>query len=83
MHKREWNEIKTLLEDALAIRIAPTDKEQKWWRISRAPEVLQRERELRQRWAKVVEQRMRSYSENLCAAVHKAIDPAVPIDEAV
>lgn len=80
---REWNEVKTLLENALAIRIAPTDKEQKRWRISRAPEVLQRERELRQRWAKVVEQRIRSYSENLCVVMQKAIDPAVPLDEVV
>lgn len=80
---REWSEIKALLEDALEVRIAPTDKEQKRWRISRAPAVLQRERELRQRWAKVVEQRMRDYRENFCAAMQKIIDPAIPMDEAI
>jgi hypothetical protein len=80
---REWSEIKALLEDALEVRIAPTDKEQKRWRISRTPAVLQRERELRQRWAKVVEQRIRDYRENLCAAMQKIIDPAIPMDEAI
>ncbi|MCS6918881.1 MAG: hypothetical protein NZM28_03845 [Fimbriimonadales bacterium] len=80
---REWGEVKALLEDALEIRIAPTDKERKRWRISRAPAVLQRERELRQRWAKAVEQRIREYRERSCAAMQKAINPSIPTDEVV